>query len=444
LSGRALNVTDNLTATADGWRHWLALNASTGALLGAILLVGMGSEVWLPLMSQYLNLLGAHVLLIALYGCSKDLLDAVSFYIGGTIAARFNTRRALLLFNASALVGLILLLVWPNPLVAVFIALPFVGTWNSISGAATLRVVGDSLATHRRSMAFSLQSIQKRLSSLLAYGVSGLLVLLLGGTEGVRAGVGVSVLLVAGSLLLQFLYMRTAVADETLALQRPGLILRRFDRQLRQLLVSDVLARWCEGMGREFLILFCLPLIAASLGHSESADLVESIYVWVLLSAMNATSLILYVPIGHFASKAGAAKKPFIGVTFVLFALFPLALVLLGPALGLWGLIVAFVIGGLKEIGEPARKAMITELAPPDCRTQAIGVYWASRSLGIMLAPLAGGLLWHYVSPAAMLWASAVLGMLGAALFYLRFSGDTHDAKKSCPVADEAGSPTIR
>jgi MFS family permease len=380
----------------------------------------MGSELWLPLVSQYLKLLGASILVIALYGCARDLLDAIAFYLGGALG-RFNTRRALLLFNALSLLGLIILLAWPNPLVAVFIALPFVGTWNSIAGPATLRVVGDSLATHRRSMAFSLQSIQKRLSSILANGISGLFVLLFGGVWGVRAGVGVSILLVAGSLLLQFCYMRTAVADQHLVLQNPWTVLRRFDQQLRQLLISDVLARWCEGMGREFLILFCLPLIETSLGLSPAAA--ESRYVWVLLIVLNATSLLLYIPIGHFASKPGAAKKPFIGVTFVLFALYPLSVVILGPTLGMGGLVVAFMVGGLREIGEPARKAMVTELAPAEYRTQAIGVYWASRSVAIMLAPLAGGLLWYYVSPEMVLYASALLGMLGAGLFYLRFNG---------------------
>ena len=85
---------------ADGWRAWLALNSSTGALLAAILLVGMGTELWSPLMPEYLAGLAAPILLIALYGSAKDLLEAGNYYAGGTLAARFNTRRALLLFNA--------------------------------------------------------------------------------------------------------------------------------------------------------------------------------------------------------------------------------------------------------------------------------------------------------------------------------------------------------
>ena len=68
---------------------------------------------------------------------------------------------------------------------------------------------------------------------------------------------------------------------------------------------------------------------------------------------------------------------------------------------------------------------MITELAPPALRTQAIGVYWATRSVGIMLAPLAGGLIWLSFNPEAMLWCAAALGGVGAGLFYTRFAGAT-------------------
>jgi len=125
------------TPPADGWRGWLALNASTGALLAAILLVGMGTELWSPLMPEYLSGLAAPILLIALYGSVKDFLEAVNFYLGGILAARFNTRRALLLFNALPLVGLVILLAWPSKY-AIFVALPFVGVWNSIAGPATL------------------------------------------------------------------------------------------------------------------------------------------------------------------------------------------------------------------------------------------------------------------------------------------------------------------
>ena len=72
---------------------------------------------------------------------------------------------------------------------------------------------------------------------------------------------------------------------------------------------------------------------------------------------------------GHLGDRIG--RKPFVIATFVAFAAFPIAVVL---AHDFATLVVAFVVGGLREIGEPARKAMVTELAPPEFRTQAIGV----------------------------------------------------------------------
>ncbi len=416
--------------TAGGWRAWLALNASTGALLAAILLVGMGSELWAPLMPEYMAGLAAPVLLIALYGSAKDFLEAINFYLGGVLAARFNTRRALLLFNALPLIGLAVLLAWPNKY-AVFITLPFVGVWNSIAGPATLRVVGASLAEHRRSMAFSLQSIQKRLSSLLAYFVSGQVVLWLGEAAGVRAAVALAIVLVGISWLIQYRYMRTAVADQVVTTHRPVALLRRFDPQLRRLLVSDICVRWCDGMPRELMILYCVPLLAPLLRTSaaqtpaELSALAVAFYVGGLLTVMQVTSLVLYLPVGHWASKGGTAKKPFIGLTFVFFALYPLVLVTLGGVAGVWGLVLAFVVGGLREFGEPARKAMITELVPADCQTQAIGIYWAARSVGIVPASLVGGLVWYLAGPQVMFWCASGLGMVGAAWFYLRFGSST-------------------
>jgi MFS family permease len=419
---------ESLPVEPGGWRVWLALNASTGALLAAILLVGMGTELWSPLMPEYLERLQAPILLIALYGSFKDFLEAVNYYVGGTLAARFNTRRALLLFNALPLVGLVVLLFWENKYAA-FVALPFIGVWNSISGPATLRVVGDTLAEHRRSMAFSLQSIQKRISNLLAYFVGGYLVLAFGAELGVRAGVALSIGLICFSLLVQYRFMRTAVADRVLILQRPRELLSRFDPQLKRLLVSDILARWCEGMPRELIILYSVPLLAVLLRQSpeqapeELGKLGVGFYMGILLPVMQTTSLLLYLPIGFLASKAGAAKKPFIGLTFVFFALYPLALVTLPSHLQIAGFVIAFIIGGLREFGEPARKAMITELAPPEYRTQAIGMYWATRSIGVTLAPLVGGVIWVCFGPEAMLWTAGSLGVVGASWFYLRFAG---------------------
>ena len=56
------NTAPEAERPAGGWLAWLALNASTGALLGAILLVGMATELWSPLIPEYLDQLQASIL----------------------------------------------------------------------------------------------------------------------------------------------------------------------------------------------------------------------------------------------------------------------------------------------------------------------------------------------------------------------------------------------
>jgi len=416
-----------------GWREWLGINSSTFALLGTILLVTAATELWSPLVPQYLKSLreraGAGeawmILLVGFYGLYRDGLEAVNYYLGGAIAGRFNTRRSLLLFNFLPLVGLIILAKWQQwP--AVFIAIPFVFAWDSIAGPATITVVGDALPSDRRTMAFSLQSIFRRMSRVLAYCVSAALVWWFGEIKGFGADAGVAILLVLAAGLIQLRFMRTVSRDKSMALNRPRHLFRHFGPDLKRLLAADIFARWAEGMAGPFIILYCVPLL-----HAESSR-GTALYQSVLLNIQAVTNMILYILVGPLASRAGLAKKPYIGLTFLFFALFPISLILLGGNLGFVGLALAFVIGGMREIGEPARKAMIADLVPPDFRTQATGLYWSVRSLAVMWASPVGALLWIVgdrlapgSGPTVAFAGATLMGLIGVGMFYRRFGRAT-------------------
>jgi hypothetical protein len=76
----------------------------------------------------------------------------------------------------------------------------------------------------------------------------------------------------------------------------------------------------------------------------------------------------------------------------------------------------AFVVGGLREIGEPARKAMIVDSADPGLRGRTVGLYYLVRGLSVTPAAVVGGLLWR-VSPATPFFVAGVIGLAGTALF---------------------------
>lgn len=432
---------DDKASAASTWRAVLAINSSTGALLGAIVLVCMGSELWGPFLPKYMQAdLGAPILLIALYSSFRDLLEAINYLLGGWIAGRFNTRRGLLLFNAAPLVGLLVLALWDH-WAAVFVAIPFVFVWDSLAGPALLTVVGDSLPSDRRAMAFSLQSLFRRIARILAYGVNALLVYLTGTTLGMRAAFALSFVVVAASLFVQFRFMKTASRDTATIIHRPLAVLRGFDPQLKRLLAADIFARLAEGMPRELIILFGITVFIQAAGLSPKGAW-ETFGLMLIVSQV--TSAITYIPMGFVASRPGLAKRPYIGMTFFFFASFPAVLALagwlaLGGAISAWLVIVAmgvaFVFMGMREIGEPARKAMIVDLIPPERKTQAIGIYWSARSVAVMIAPLVGGAIWVATNlaagkeaadatgpgPLAMLAASSLCGAVGVIYYYARF-----------------------
>src|SRR5260370_16492649 len=82
---------------------------------------------------------------------------------------------------------------------------------------------------------------------------------------------------------------------------------------------------------------------------------------------------------------------------------------------------------------------MITELVPADCRTQAIGIYWAARSAAIVPASLTGGLIWWLAGPEVMLWCAGGFGALGAGLFFLRVAGGRRVSENGAGAQLKAG-----
>ncbi len=415
-------------------RDWLGINASTLSLLGTILLVTAATELWAPLVPQYLKNLQLRaggstgipgdifaILLVGAYGFYRDALEAINYYAGGAIGGYLNTRRALLLFNFLPIVGLLILATWDST-VAVFLAIPFIFAWNTIAGPATVTIVGDALPPDRRTMAFSLQHIFRRVARIGAYGLAAPFVWTLGEQGGLRANAATAIVFVLGAAILQWKFMKTATRDKKMVLRRPRHLFKRFDPNLKRLLAADIAARWAEGMIEPFIILLCIPIIESQ--HEKATVLYQS----VLLSIMAATSMICYLVIGPFASREGLAKKPYIGLTFFFFAIFPISLIVLGKAFGTIGLGVAFIIGGMREIGEPARKAMIADLVPPEVKTQAIGLYWSTRSAAVMLAAPVGAGLWilgnnvkEGLGPTLSFSVATLLGVIGAFVFFARF-----------------------
>jgi MFS family permease len=402
------------------WTDALAINRTVGIVLVAVLFFGLGEELWSPFMPLYLKVQGAHaagggpsweaLTWVGFYACLRNLFEGFCYIGGGHLTARLGDRGSLILFALLTIGGYVVFLTVPTAAGGVLAALLILG-WEPLSVPVTFTTVGSTLDPSRQGMAFAVQSIQKRLPKIVGPALAGFV---LSTSRKViadpdRADVAGMRMLVTAALVLGVISLAIQVRwmpHRPAAAGGPGsfALLRGLHPRLRRLLAAEVFTRWCDWLVREFVVLY-LILVR---GRSEWE-------VGLLLAVQNTTALLTYLPVGRLTRTAGL--QPFIGLTFLFFALFPLVLAAV-PNGGLW-LGLAFVVYGLREIGEPARKALITSLMPAPVRPQGVGLYWGVRSFAICSAPLAGALVWHRAGPQALLYAAFAAGCVGAAIFYV-------------------------
>jgi MFS family permease len=364
----------------------------------AIFLLGFGEELWKKFLPKYLEALGASTPIIGLFGTAEDFFDAVYQYPGGWIADRFGRRNAFLIFLALAFAGYLVYLFGPTWGFA-FVALALVMAWQSMASPAMFAVIGDALPAEKRAMGFSIQSILKRVPVVIAPVIGGVIIASHGVVKGVHVGLIIT-LAIAG--LTAFLILLIRIQHES---HTPTNILgvwKSFEGGLKRLLVSDIFIRTCEGMADVLVILYVTNVLRVSIARFGT-----------LIAIQFVTTLIIYIPAAKAVERVG--RWPFVVATFCAFALYPLAIV---SARGFGGLIIAFIIGGLREIGEPARKAMIVDFAQPQLRARSVGLYYLLRSLAITPASAIGGLLWK-IAPQTPFVIAGAFGVAGTFVFLL-------------------------
>jgi MFS family permease len=379
------------------------------ALAVALFVFGFGEELWFRYLPEYLRAFGVTAFGLGLFGTLKDLLDAAYAYPGGVVSDRLGTRNALLLFGGLTTFGIAILFAWPSP-AAVFVGLLFVMAWASLGLPATFALVGEELAGGGRVRGFTLQSVLKRVPIVLAPPLGGLLLERFGLVGGMRIGFAVSIALSIGMLLYLSRALRRDLAPALRTAAPPRIAPAggprgrgRLRPALRQLLIADCLIRLCEGLPDVFLIVWAIEIVRVSPAQFG-----------LLTSVLMATAIASYAPAAALAGRA--EKKPFVILTYVFFTLFPLA-VLASNSFG--ALVAAFAIGGLREIGEPARKALIVDLADPAARGRTVGTYYAIRGFAVAGAGAVGGVLWT-IRPAYTFLGAAALGVAGT-LWAARF-----------------------
>jgi MFS family permease len=386
----------------NGWRHRLGLAGWLAPLAAGIFVFGFGEELWSRYLPVYLRFLRASALTVGAFGTLRDLLDAAYAYPGGWLSDRLGSRRALFLFGLLTTAGFVLYFAWSS-IAGIFAGVFLVMAWKSLGLPATFSLVGEELSGSRRIVGFTVQSVLKRLPIVIAPPIGGFLIERLGMARGIRTGflvsIGVSLAMLA-SLWMAFRRKQPPLPPgEGWGEGATGAVKgspTRLHPTLKRLLVADCLIRLCEGLPDVFLVVWALEVLRLSPSQFGLAT-----------SVLMGTAILSYFPAAALAGHL--EKKPFVIATFLFFTLFPIAVVFSRTFPQLLG---AYFIGGLREVGEPARKALIVDFSTLRARGKTVGLYYSIRGFAVAGAAAIGGALWT-VRPALTFFVAAVLGVAG-------------------------------
>jgi MFS family permease len=143
----------------------------------------------------------------------------------------------------------------------------------------------------------------------------------------------------------------------------------------------------------------------------EIASPVTAVEFGLLTTVEMVVAMLCYIPVAYWADKT--TKKPFVVMTFINFTVFPLVILF---SQSFWMLVGAFVVRGLKEFGEPTRKALIMDLAPSGREAAMFGTYYLIRDSIVSLAAFGGAFLWM-ISPATNFLVAFGCGAIGTIWF---------------------------
>ena len=379
---------------------FLGLKRSIVALLAMVILVGLGERLAERFLPIYLLALGGGVFSIGLLNGMQNLLSALYSFPGGYLSDRLGYKRALIVFNLIALFGYGIVILFPY-WQAVIVGAVFFLSWSAISLPATMSLVSGVLPENRRTMGVTMHSLVRRFPMALGPIIGGVLIETYGETDGVRIAFAGALLLGLISLVLQQVMIEEDVRRNN-AEKRPSRLWRSMAPSLRQLLVSDILIRFAEQIPYAFVVVWCI----------RNND-ITPVQFGILTTIEMATAVLVYIPVAYMADRT--TKKPFVVITFFNFTLFPLVLLF---AHTFWAMVAAFVIRGMKEFGEPTRKALIMDLAPEDKKAGMFGLYYLIRDVIVSAAAFAGAFLWE-ISPETNLLTATACGLAGTIYFWV-------------------------
>jgi predicted MFS family arabinose efflux permease len=367
-------------------------------MLLMVILLGMGEKMGERFLPIYLLAIGGSVYAVGFLNALDNFLSAIYSWIGGYISDKVGYKKALMIYTTVSIVGYLIIILFPS-WQAVLIGAIFFISWTALSLPAILSLVSSTLKKEKQTMGVSMHSLIRRVPMALGPLFGGILIQMYGILIGARIAFMVALAFALLSLVFIYIFIEDK-QEKSIPIVNVIDTFKNMPTELRTLLLSDILIRFAEQIPYAFVVVWIMQ------SNQQSA-----INFSVLTMIEMAVAMIIYIPVAYLSEKI--SNKMIVSITFGFFTIFPLVLLF---STGMPMLIFAFVIRGLKEFGEPTRKALIVKLANEGSKATTFGTYYLLRDIVVSIASLFSAYLWS-ISPQTNFLMASAFGLLGTMIF---------------------------
>ena len=379
--------------------HFFGINKNITAMVIMVVLIMLGEKMGERFLPLYILAIGGTNLAVGFLNAMDNLLSALYSFPGGYLSDKIGYKKALILFTSIAMLGYLIVILFQS-WQAVFIGSVLFISWSAVSLPAIMSLISKAVPPNKRTIGVTVHSLVKRIPMSLGPLLGGTFISIYGTTTGIRISfIAAFVLGIVALFAIHFLMENEDVKSRSSKLSDlKGL--KSFTPALWNLLISDILIRFAEQIPYAFIVVWCVNNIGVTAFQFGILTTVEMI-----------TAMLIYIPVAYYAD--WYFKKQFILITFIFFTIFPLV-VYFSRSFAV--LVIAFIIRGLKEFGEPTRKSLIMDLASEDAKAETFGTYYLFRDIIVSIAALSSAFLWN-ISPFTNFLTAFICGLIGTIWF---------------------------
>lgn len=381
------------------------LVSGTASIIFTVILVGLGERIGERFLPVYLVASGASLIAPSVLNALDNFLSAIYSFPGGWLSSKLGYKKALLYFNIFAIIGYLIVIIFPG-WIPVIIGSIFFLSWSSLSMPAYMDLIRNEIPKNKQVFGISAHSLIKRVPMAIGPLIGGILIDKLGIQNGIRVAFIIAIICGLLGIVIQQFSLKKDVETKKESSGFPKVFPWQFPHNMQVILVSDILAKFCSQIPYAYIAIWAMEY--------ENGAKVSATLFGTLSTIEMVCAILSYVLIGILGDKF--KKKRFVLSTFVLYTLFPIVL-LCARSFPL--LVVAFVIRGFKEFGEPARKAQIMDFAPEGQKALYFGAFYLYRDILVTLGVVLGGFLWM-VNPVLNLIVACGFGVAACLVYMIK------------------------